>query len=482
MGSVTEDLRLLVEETLGCGLVGMQVMHGDRVIAESGGQENCAQRLDIPGSCIRASFYLDRAVSPNEKELDHIKKILNIYSGVHANSAGRAFCGAEILETITSKKTVDDVLRQLVKLLVGRGGFCRAGVMFLNEALLELRGVIFGDNSGTVDVTGFKNTKMTFQTKNQLSDVMFYDRTEIVKASDDPSLKFLKEYFCSDVMVTGLGAGDRPIGILLACKDNYTENDKDALLLYGNMCSLSIEFSRMVKQLELTMVDLTNLRKTAMNSENLVKMGRLSATIAHELKNPLVAIGGFTKRMEQTAVNPQTKNYIKIVQSEVHRLERIVGDILVYSRKVDLEIADLSVWDLVHEVMEMVKSCLCFSMIEMKINLPDDLTVKADRDKLKQVLINLLSNSVQEMPEGGELIIDGGESDRHITISVTDTGGGIPADKREKIFEPFYTLKKTGTGLGLPLCKKIMTAHGGDIVVGEAERGAVFTLILPKRG
>jgi signal transduction histidine kinase len=481
MGSVSEDLYQLVEETLGCELIGMKVMQGDRVIADMGRQDTSAHFLEIPGSCFSANLYLKKTIIPNEKELNHIRKIFNIYSGTNAGSAGNIFSGAEILETITNKKTIDAVMSQLVDVLVNRGGFCCAGIMFLNEALLELRGVIYA-SAGSTDRNGFKNVKLTFPTKNQLSDIMFYDRTEVVDIEKSDELGILGEYFCDDVLVTGLGIGDRPIGILLACKDSYADADKESLLLYGNICSLSIEFSRTVKQLELTMADLGNLRKTAMNAENLVKMGRLSATVAHELKNPLVAIGGFTKRMEQTAVNPQTKNYIKIVQSEVHRLERIVGDILVYSRKVDLDIKKVNLRQILDEVMEVVKGCLCFSMINVTLKVPKDMEVSADRDKLKQVIMNLVSNSVQEMAEGGDLRIETSESERHVTISVSDTGGGIPEDKREKIFEPFYTLKKSGTGLGLPLCKKIMTAHGGDVVVGDCADGAVFTLILPKRG
>ncbi|XOB65756.1 sensor histidine kinase [Deferribacteres bacterium DY0037] len=482
MSSVAEDLYQLVGETLGCKLFGMHVMHGDRAILEYGTQGEYAQMLDVPGSCFSIKLFPEHEITPNEKEIEHIRKIFNIFSGIYSDAAGRAFCGAEILETITSKKAIDEVMRQLIDVLVTRGGFRRAGIMFLNEALLELRGVIYADSVGEISPGGFKNVKLTFETKNDLSDIMFYDRTDIVKADKNNGLESIEEYFCSEVMVTGLGVGDRPIGILLACKDHYSESDKEALLLYGNICSLSIEFSRTVKQLELTMADLSHLRKTTMNAENLVKMGRLSATVAHELKNPLVAIGGFTKRMEQTAVNPQTKNYIKIVQLEVHRLERIVGDILMYSQRVDLEISEFSLSSLVSEVIDFVRGCLCFSIIEVTVRVNPELKVHADRDKLRQVLMNLISNSVQEMTEGGELTVEASESERHVTLSVTDTGEGIPVDKREKIFEPFYTLKKTGTGLGLPLCKKIMAAHGGDIVVGGSGTGAVFTLILPKRG
>lgn len=482
MSSVSEDLYQLIGETLGCELAGMRITHEGRVIVELGRRDNCAFTVQIPGNSFKADIFADEKISPTEKEMEHIRKIFRIYSCTQNDSSSRVFCGAEIIDTITSRKAIDDVLHQLVSMLVGRGGFSKAGVMFLNEALLELRGVIYADSSGKIDFTGFKKTRLTFETKNQLSDIMFYDRTDLVNAGSVKELEGMSEYFTGDLLVTGLGVGDRPIGLLIACKDNYDLSDREALLLYGNICSLSIEFSRTVKQLELTAGDLRNLRKTALNAENLVKMGRLSATVAHELKNPLVAIGGFTKRMEQTAVNPQTKNYIKIVQSEVHRLERIVGDILLYSRKVELELTDIKLKELIDEILQLSEGCLSFGMINVEIKIDDSLTVKADRDKLKQVIMNLISNSVQEMTEGGVLKIHSSESEKHATVSVADTGGGIPADKREKIFEPFYTLKKSGTGLGLPLCKKIMAAHGGDVVVGDAEGGAVFSLILPKRG
>jgi len=482
MGSVSDDLSMLVEETLGCNLIGMQVRHEDNLIVNMGKQDSSAQLLEIHGTSFVASFYIDTQRKPNEKEVNHILKILNIYTEMHVDTPSRIFSGGAILETITNRKSIDDVLKQLISVLVGRGGFCRAGIMFLNEALLELRGVIFEDRDKKFTSSDFRKCSLTFETKNQLSDIMFYDRTDVVKMNSSDELDFIKKYFCCDVLVTGLGGSEKPIGILLACKDNYSDNDKDAVTLYGNICSLAIEFSRTAKQLELTMADLNSLRKTTINSENLVQMGRLSATVAHELKNPLVAIGGFTHRMEQTAVNPQTKNYIKIVQAEVHRLERIVGDILTYSRKIELQIEDIVLNDFINEVMEVIKNCLCFNMINMIVKVEKNLIINADKDRMKQVIINLISNSVQEMPDGGDLRIEASESGRHITISVSDTGCGIPVDKREKIFEPFYTLKKTGTGLGLPLCKKIMTAHGGDIVVGDSAKGTVFTLILPKRG
>ncbi|PLX68180.1 MAG: hypothetical protein C0603_08725 [Denitrovibrio sp.] len=314
MSSVIEDLYSLVEDELGSNFICLQITRNLEIVASIGEQVNYAHFIEIPSNCYKATVFFDKMVIPSDKSLGHIRKIFNIHAGAHLDTSSRLFSGAEILDTIINKSTVDEVLKKLVSTLVGNGGFCRAGIMFLNEALLELRGVICADLTGDMDLNRFRSCKLNFKTKNQLSDIMFYDRTDVVQTGGSEGLDVLDEFFCENVMVTGLGVGDRPIGILLACKENYDESDKEALLLYGNICSLSIEFSKTMKQLELTTADLGNLRKTAVNSENLVKMGQLSATVAHELKNPLVAIGGFTKRMEQTAVNPQTKNYIKIVQ------------------------------------------------------------------------------------------------------------------------------------------------------------------------
>lgn len=483
MRSAVDDLKVLIEDILDCNLYGLKLELNNDVLFDSHTQEEYAQEVIVSGGAYKASLLLDRAESIEKKDENRLQKILNLFFADYKfPDKSNAFLGADILEDIADHKSVDDVLELLIKTLVNKGGFKRAGIMFLNEVLLELRGVIFGDDNGKIDITSFKNSRVTFEKKNRLSDIMFYDATDIVSCSNLSGNGTIGEYFCDNMLVTGLGIGGKPIGILIACKEKYLESDKEAMNLYGKICSLAIEFSKTLKQLELTSVDLGKMKRSVVNSENLVKMGRLSATIAHELKNPLVAIGGFTKRMEQTAVNPQTKNYIKIVQSEVQRLERIVGDILMYSRRVELDIRRVRLWDIIDENMEILNGCLCFSLIDVKYDIDPDIYIDIDRDKFRQVLMNLTSNSVQEMPEGGELCLSATAGDNYVTLSVADSGCGVPAEKREKIFEPFYTGKKNGTGLGLPLCKKIMNAHGGDITADESDKGALFTLVIPKRG
>ncbi|MGE4318253.1 MAG: sensor histidine kinase [Deferribacterales bacterium] len=478
--SATSDLMDLLESVLNCRVMGLIVRDTVGVLLRTGETSIMIPEYSIVSRDVAVSIFTDRPINPSEDELTRIKKLLNVYVYSPTDSAtSREVASAKILENITGQRSLDKVLHQLVSSLILNGDFRRAGIMFLNEALLELRGVIYCNESMKIDVTAFRNTKLIFKSKNILSDIMFYDRTEIIQADTIEGFENFEKYFCGNMLVTGLGVGKKPIGVLIVCKDDYSKADTEAVKLYGNICSLSIEFFRTRKQLELVQTQLEDMKKTNSNKENLLKMGSLSATVAHELKNPLVAIGGFAKRMEQTEISPQAKNYLKIIQSEIVRLEKIVKDILSYSRRMEVDKHKVNLKELLDEVMVILRNCLCFGLINVVVKISDELYVYVDRDKFMQVLMNLITNSVQEMQDGGDVIIDAKVSKKHITLTIKDTGGGIPTDVMEKIFEPFFTKKRNGTGLGLPLCKKIMLAHGGDIFVSDSGKGAVFTLVLP---
>jgi signal transduction histidine kinase len=285
------------------------------------------------------------------------------------------------------------------------------------------------------------------------------------------------------MLVSSLGIGGKPIGVLMVCKPSYSRADKDALRLFGNICSLSIEYFRAVKQLELVQSELSEAKRISSNNDNLLQIGSLSATVAHELKNPLIAIGGFAKRIEQAGgLSSDQQHWAEIVQSEVSRMEKIVGDILSYTKRIEPEIVRINAVHFFEEVMTFLRNCFAFEKINVVVNIANGMYLDADKDMLRQVLINLITNAVQEMPDGGDLIIGASESKSYVTLSIADTGKGVTAELRDKIFEPFFTSKKNGTGLGLALCRKIMRAHDGDIYVSDAQRGAVFTLLLPKRG
>lgn len=478
--SATRDLLSLLETILGCRVMGLTIRDTVGVLLRTGDTTTLMPEYSFVTGSYAASIFTDTAINPSSDVLDGIKKIINIYVYSPTDTAAsRVVASSKILENITGQKSLDKILHQLMSSLIINGDFRRAGIMFLNEALLEMRGVIYCNQSMKIDVTAFRNTKLVFKYRNILSDIMFYGKTEMVQSDTVDGFGDFERYFCGNMLVTGLGIGGKPIGLLIVCKEDYSKADTEAAKLYGNICSLSIEFYRTRKELELVQKKMDEMKKADTNKENLLKMGSLSATVAHELKNPLVAIGGFARRMEQLEVMPQSRSYLKIIESEIVRLEKLVRDILAYSRRLEVDKKHISLKVLIEEVMLILSNCLCFTTINVVVNIPDELYVYVDRDKFKQVLMNLITNGVQEMQEGGEVIFSASVSKKHITLTVADTGGGIPEESRDKIFEPFFTKKRNGTGLGLPLCKKIMQAHGGDIYLSDSKKGAVFVLVLP---
>lgn len=476
-----DDLLSLLEGVLSCRLDGVVISDSEGIILKT-----CEINPDVPkyelalDGCTLTLITHEKTDPFFHKET--IAKLINIfrYSPLET-AASEVVASSRILEDITGKQSLDVVLHQLISAMIINGSFRRAGIMFLNEALLELRGVIYCNSDMKIDVTSFRNAKLTFRSKNVMSDVMFFDRTSLVNADEVDGFDDFAKYFCGNMLASGLVIGGSPIGVLVVCKEHYSRADKEAVKLFSSICSLSIEFHRTRKQLELIEKELKEARKAESNKDSLMKIGSMSATVAHELKNPLIAIEGFVDRMDETAVNPVTRSYIEIVKTEVRRLEKIVGDILTYSKRYELVYEKVNVVGLIDDVMLVLKACLNMSLINVIVNISDALYVYVDRDKFHQVLMNLVTNSVQEMPQGGTITLSSSESAKHVTISIADTGGGIPEETRDKIFETFYSRKQHGTGLGLPLCRKIMTAHGGDIFVSDSDSGAVFTLLLPKR-
>ncbi|WP_277656301.1 sensor histidine kinase [Seleniivibrio woodruffii] len=480
--SATQDLLGLLESVLQTEIKGILVRDTEGIILNSGNISSEMTEFSVVAGGCAASVFTEKQIFPSEAQAESLKRIINIYAyAPFGASLSRVVASAKILETITNRKNLDEVMHQLVSSIIINGQFYKAGIMFLNEALLELRGGIYCNSDMKIDITRFRNMKFVFESKNKLSDIMFFDKTDTLDLGSSDEYEPLRRYFCNDVLVTSLGIGGKPIGVLIVCKGAYSRADKDAVRLFGNICSLSIEYFRTMKRLELVQSELDDAKKASSNSDNLMQIGSLSATVAHEMRNPLIAIGGFAKRLE-ASVSGEAAEYLKIVQSETARLEKLVEDILSYTKRTEIIYEKINLVLFIDEIMVLLKNCFALEQINIVVNIPDGLYVDADRDKLRQVIMNIITNAVQEMSEGGDLIIGSSESKGYVTVSFTDTGQGVPPEMKEKIFEPFYTRKRNGTGLGLALCRKLMRAHDGDIYVSDAAKGAVFTLVLPKRG
>lgn len=206
-----------------------------------------------------------------------------------------------------------------------------------------------------------------------------------------------------------------------------------------------------------------------LQAEKLAALGRLTSEIAHEIRNPLTALGGFGRRLLKLASGDKEREYAEIVVSEVDRLEHILRDVMMFSREARIRLKREPVTEAVEESLAAFSAVLDDNSIKLEVDFRTDLPVLIDREQVRQAVNNLISNAADAMPEGGVLRVSTeAESLNNITyaaIHVFNTGECIPGDKLLLIFEPFYTSKVggRGTGLGLSISRKIMEEQGGFI-------------------
>ncbi|MDL1970522.1 MAG: ATP-binding protein [Candidatus Desulfofervidaceae bacterium] len=237
---------------------------------------------------------------------------------------------------------------------------------------------------------------------------------------------------------------------------------------------LEEEITRKTEELEQTHQEL-------IRSERLAAMGTAVAHVAHEIKNPLIVIGGFANQLLRSfEKDEKVKKKLGIIVKEASHLEGFLKDIGHFAKDITPQKETVDLNQLIEEIIVFVEPELVNRKISLKTYLtPLSPFIHADPVQIKQVLLNLIKNAVEAMPEGGQLTIRTYKNNEGI-IEISDTGKGIPKEILDKIFNPFFTTKKDGTGLGLSICHKIVTAHRGKIQVeSEVDRGTTVTIILP---
>jgi PAS domain S-box-containing protein len=219
-------------------------------------------------------------------------------------------------------------------------------------------------------------------------------------------------------------------------------------------------------------------------AENLASLTTLAAGVAHEIKNPLGSISIHIQLMQKALAAKRMDSldkYIGVVNEEIDRLNQIVVDFLFAVRPMDMDIREGDMNILIGELVDFVRFELAASSIDCDLELEEGLPLlNFDERYLKQALLNLVKNAAAAMPQGGKLTIKTAQKDNEVLISVRDTGMGIPEENLSKIFEPYFTTKPTGSGLGLTLVFKIIREHRGEIAVQSREgEGTCFTISLP---
>ena len=309
---------------------------------------------------------------------------------------------------------------------------------------------------------------------------------------------FLRKHNTRTVLATPLLCQGNPIGVIMIRRMEVRPfSDRQIALLetFADQAVIAIENVRLFQEIQ------NKNRQLEVANERLKELDRLKsdfvANVSHELRTPLTAIKGAIDLLLREVAGPLNEkqtHYLARVRSNTHRLAGLINDVLDLSRieegKIELQAERVSLAGLVHEVVETLKPLATEREIVLQATIPESsLLVWADRDKITQILTNLIGNAVKFISTGGRVAVSATIDGEWVRVSVADNGPGIPLDEKDRIFDKFYQIadvggaKPKGTGLGLAISKALVELHGGKIwVESELNRGSTFHFTLPASG
>ncbi len=228
--------------------------------------------------------------------------------------------------------------------------------------------------------------------------------------------------------------------------------------------------------------DRVRLRQQLRQVEQLTGIGQMAANVAHEIRNPLIAVGGFARQLhEGMDLDDPRREYTGIILEEVTRLEQILREQLTLERHLQPVLRPVEINQILKDVRKLLSHGILSSQIRLIGDLAEGLPVTmGDANQLKQAFLNIITNAIQSMPDGGRLKMTSMQRGQNIVVRIDDSGPGIPGDVMSKLFVPFFTTRKTGSGLGLAVTRRIVENHGGEIeVMSEVGQGTTFEIALP---
>jgi signal transduction histidine kinase len=261
--------------------------------------------------------------------------------------------------------------------------------------------------------------------------------------------------------------------------------------LFLHQAAVAIENSQLIQQqkeyaehLEEKVDERTKQLKEAqqqlIKSERLAAIGQVAAMVSHDLRNPLTAIKGatyFLNAKSGSQLDAKSKEMLELIDKGVQHANRIITDLLEYSKEIRLELSETTPKTVVKEALAMIQIPQNIQLIDLS---EDEAVMKMDLEKVKRVFDNLIKNAVDAMPDGGKLTIATHLSEGNVKFVFADTGTGMAKEVTEKLWTPFLTTKSKGMGLGLSICKRFIEAHGGTISVAtEVGKGTTFTITMP---
>jgi signal transduction histidine kinase len=243
-----------------------------------------------------------------------------------------------------------------------------------------------------------------------------------------------------------------------------------------------VSLKRTTTQLNAVYKELQQSFERMKRSERLSAIGQLSAGLAHEVRNPLASIGGAAAILRKNSGSEERRQeFLEIIEKECLRMNRLLTSFLEFARPSPPRYRLADIGPILESVVGLAAHSVGRRPIQWRTDTaPDVPPIACDPEQIKQVLLNLAINSVQAMPDGGEIVLSARVDGSRVVIEVKDQGPGINPENLDKVFDPFFTTKDTGTGLGLSVAHQISSQHGGILSAkNNSEGGAIFSLFLP---
>ncbi|HJS17481.1 MAG TPA: response regulator [Anaerolineales bacterium] len=274
--------------------------------------------------------------------------------------------------------------------------------------------------------------------------------------------------------------------VLFAARDAsgspFRGADLELFFVLARQAVVAMENARLYEDLRNYLRQVEESQQAMLRVEKMAAAGRLTASIAHEVNNPLQSVQNCLHLASHEHVSPEMRTeYIELAKKELDRLMKTVQRMLDFYRPGAVRVEEVDLLDLLNHVLSLTSQQLRSKNVHIKTDLPDSLPViYAVSSQIQQIFFNLILNALDAMPDGGELTVTAWAATDGVEVIFEDNGHGIPEDRRESIFEPFFSTKEGGTGLGLTVSYNIVTAHGGtlDLIEGHGT-GACFRLLLP---
>jgi two-component system, NtrC family, sensor histidine kinase HydH len=272
--------------------------------------------------------------------------------------------------------------------------------------------------------------------------------------------------------------------------DSFVEKEMECDTREGSIIFLRVSCSPLINQDNekigkvLILRDMTSIKDMELQlerSRRMAALGKMAAGIAHEIRNPLGTLRGFAQFFgNQPQAGQDGAHYAQLMISEIDRLNQTISGLLQFSRPRSPLFAEVAAGDLFAKTVSLLEADLRGKNIELHWQKEENVRLRADPDLLLQVLMNLLKNSIRATPPGGRISLECKKEEHVVTIIVTDNGCGMTEEVRDRMFDPFFTTTRSGTGLGLAVSHQIIEQHGGTFEVRtEPEKGTAISIHLP---